>query len=219
MDPFATLSDDLLLKVLSSIYTPNLCYPNTLCAGLVRLVAKRWRKIIALRMPVCSRVTMSVSESWYLGNQPSIELLGIHPFRCRGSEVVCQRVRNDRQSPVATTVNGPVSTIEHRGYPIRLSGPQVTYIGAIPLVAFDTGRRLVHVNPYMATEFKCERDRPSVDDLTNLQSAIIGIFPGGPTSSRTCLASRVDAQMSDKSILSFMDRGSQSGAQSGTIRQ
>ncbi|MBU6152252.1 MAG: hypothetical protein KGR25_12430 [Chloroflexi bacterium] len=219
MDPFVTLSDDLLFHILSSIYTPNLCYPNTLCAGLVRLVAKRWKKIIALRMPVCSRVTMSVSESWYLGNQPSIELLGIHPFRCRGSEVVCQRVRNDRQSPVATTVNGPVSTIEHRGYPIRLSGPQVTYIGAIPLVAFDTGRRLVHVNPYMATEFKCERDRPSVDDLTNLQSAIIGIFPGGPTSSRTCLASRVDAQMSDKSILSFMDRGSQSGAQSGTIRQ
>ena len=219
MDRFATLSDDLLLHILSSIYPGNFCYPNTLCAGLVRLVAKRWKKIIALRMPVCSRVTMSVSESWYLGNQPSIELLGIHPFRCRGSEVVCHRVRNDRQSPVATTVNGPVTTMEHKGYPIRLSGPQPTYIGAIPLVAFDTGRRLVHVNPYMATEFKCERDRPSVHDLFNLQSAISGIFPGGPTSSRTCLASRVDAQMSDKSILSFMDRGSQSGAQSGTIRQ
>ena len=217
MDPFVTLSDDLLLHILSSIYTGNLCYPNTLCAGLVRLVAKRWKKIIALRMPVCSRVTMSVSESWYLGNQPSIELLGIHPFRCRGSEVVCQRVRNDRQSPVATTVNGPVTTMEHRGYPIRLSGPQPTYIGAIPLVAFDTGRRLVHVNPYMATEFKCERDRPSVDDLYNLRIAISGIFPGGPTSSRTCLASRIDAQMSDKSILSFMDRGSQLGSQSGTI--
>jgi len=217
MDPFVRLSDDLLLHILSSIYTGNLCSPNTLCAGLVRLVAKRWKKIIALRMPVCSRVTMSVSESWYLGNQPSIELLGIHPFRCRGSEVVCQRVRNDRQSPVATTVNGPVTTMEHRGYPIRLSGPQPTYIGAIPLVAFDTGRRLVHVNPYMATEFKCERDRPSVDDLYNLRIAISGIFPGGPTSSRTCLASRIDAQMSDKSILSFMDRGSQLGSQSGTI--
>ena len=219
MDPFVRLSDDLLLHILSRIYTGNLCSPNTLCAGLVRLVAKRWKKIIALRMPVWSRVTMSVSESWYLGNQPSIELLGIHPFRCRGSEVVCHRVRNDRQSPVATTVNGPVTTMEHRGYPIRLSGPQPTYIGAIPLVAFDTGRRLVHVNPYMATEFKCERDRPSADDLYNLQSAINGIFPGGPTSSRTCLASRVEAQISDKSILSFMDRGSQSGAQSGTIRQ
>ena len=217
MDPFVRLSDDLLLHILSSIYTGNLCYPNTLCAGLVRLVAKRWKKIIALRMPVCSRVTMSVSESWYLGNQPSIELLGIHPFRCRGSEVVCHRVRNDRQSPVATTVNGPVTTMEHRGYPIRLSGPQPTYIGAIPLVAFDTGRRLVHVNPYMATEFKCERDRPSVDDLYNLRIAISGIFPGGPTSSRTCLASRVDAQMSDKSILSFMDRDSPLESQSGTI--
>ena len=217
MDPFVRLSDDLLLHILSSIYTGNLCYPNTLCAGLVRLVAKRWKKIIALRMPVCSRVTMSVSESWYLGNQPSIELLGIHPFRCRGSEVVCHRVRNDRQSPVATTVNGPVTTMEHRGYPIRLSGPQPTYIGAIPLVAFDTGRRLVHVNPYMATEFKCERDRPSADDLYNLRIAISGIFPGGPTSSRTCLASRINAQMSDKSILSFMDRGSQLGSQSGTI--
>jgi len=219
MDPFVELSDDLLLHILSSIYTGNLCYPNTLCAGLVRLVAKRWKKIIALRMPVCSRITMSVSESWYLGNQPSIELLGIHPFRCRGSEVVCHRVSNDRQSPVATTVNGPVTTMEHRGYPIRLSGPQPTYIGAIPLVAFDTGRRLVHVNPYTTTEFKCERDRPSVDDLYNLRIAISGIFPGGPTSSRTCLASRIDAQISDKSIFSFMDRGSQSGTQSGTILQ
>jgi hypothetical protein len=217
MDPFVALSDDLLLHILSSIYTGNLCYPNTLCAGLVRLVAKRWKKIIALRMPVRSRVTMSVSESWYLGNQPSIELVGIHPFRCRGSEVICERVKNNEQTAVVTVVSGPATTMEHRGYPIRLSEPQPTYIGAIPLVAFDTGRRLVHVNPYMATEFKCERDRPSINDLYNLTNAINGIFPGGPTSSRTCLASRINAQMSDKSILSFMDRGSQSGSQTGTI--
>ena len=217
MDLFGRVSDDLLLHILSNIYTNNLCQRGTICAALVRLVAKRWKKVIALRMPARSRVTMSVSESWYLGNQPSIELIGIHPFRCRGTEVICQRVKNSEQTAVVTVVSGPANTMEHRGYPIRLSEPQPTYIGAIPLVAFDTGRRLVHVNPYMATEFKCERDRPSINDLYNLQSVINGIFPGGPTSSRTCLASRINAQMSDKSILSFMDRGSQSGSQTGTI--
>ena len=221
MDLFVALSDDLLLHILSSIYTGSLCHPNTICAGLVRLVAKRWKKIIALRMPVCSRVTMSVSESWYLGSEPSIELLGIHPFRCRGTEVVCQRVRNDSQSPVATVVSGPPMSMEHRGYPIFLGGPQPTYIGATPLAAFDTGRRLVHVSPYMPTVFKCERDRPNTHDIETLREAIGGIFRT-PIYSRTCLASRMDAQLSKTRVLSFMDRGSQSGntalGRTGTIQ-
>ena len=222
MDLFGHLSDDILLHILSTIYTGGLCQRGTICAGLVRLVAKRWKKIIALRMPGRSRVTMSVSESWYLGNQPSIELIGVHPFRCRGTEVVCKRVKSDDQTAVATVVSGPSMAMEHRGYPILLERcAQPTYIAALALVAFDTGHRIVHVNAYTATVFKCERDRPTDDDLMNLRNAVNGLYPpGSPAiSSRTCLASRIDAQMSEGSVMSFMDRGSRSGAQVGTIRK
>ena len=222
MDLFGHLSDDILLHILSTIYTGGLCQRGTICAGLVRLVARRWKKIIALRMPGRSRVTMSVSESWYLGNQPSIELIGVHPFRCRGTEVVCKRVKSDDQTVVATVVSGPPMAMEHRGYPILLERcAQPTYIAALALVAFDTGHRIVHVNAYTATVFKCERDRPSADDLLNLKNAINGLYPTGSPgiSSRTCLASRIDAQMSEGSVMSFMDRGSRSGAQVGTIRK
>ena len=227
-DLFGRLSDDLILHVLSAIYTGGLCQSGTICAALVRLVAKRWKKIIALRMPARSRVTMTVSESWYLGNQPSIELIGIHPFRCRGTEVVCQRVRNDSQSPVATVVSGPPMAMEHRGYPILLGGcAQPTYIAALTLVAFDTGHRVVHVNAYTATVFKCERDRPTDDDLLNLQTMVNGLYPRGTPaiSSKTCLASRIDAQMSEGSVMSFMDQRSRSGDTAlgrttfGTIRK
>ena len=227
-DLFGRLSDDLILHVLSTIYTGGLCQSGTICAALVRLVAKRWKKIIALRMPARSRVTMTVSESWYLGNQPSIELIGVHPFRCRAAEVICKRVKRDDQTVVATVVSGPPMAMEHRGYPILLGGSaQPTYIAALTLVAFDTGHRVVHVNAYTATVFKCERDRPTDDDLLNLQTMVNGLYPRGTPaiSSKTCLASRIDAQMSEGSVMSFMDQRSRSGDTAlgrttfGTIRK
>ena len=207
------LSDDLLLKILCHIYTRDLCHPGTICANLIRLVGKRWKKIIALRVPMKAVVAGSISESWYLGNQATVEIIGAHPFKCQAATMYCRRIDDRESEQVQGVMNAPtlaISGTEVKRVWYGGANPVPKYTAATVMTAFDTGDRLIHVNPYSTTVIKCARD---VRDLNNpermynidrLTEWIVGQAPN--FHSTTCLASRVGLRVSDTSILSFMAR-------------
>lgn len=205
------LSDDLLLKILTHIYTRDLCHPGTICASLIRLVGKRWKKIIALRVPMRAVVAGSISESWYLGNQATVEFIGAHPFKCQAATMYCRRIDDREGEQVQGVMNAPTLAITGNEVTRVWYGglkPVPKYTAATAMTAFDTGDRLIHVNPYSTTVIKCARDtKDQAERMYNVDRLTEWIVAQAPSfHSATCLASRVGLRVSDTSILSFMAR-------------
>jgi hypothetical protein len=208
------LSDDLLLKILTHIYTRDLCHPGTICASLIRLVAKRWKKIIALRVPMKAVVAGSISESWYFGSQATVEIIGVHPFKCQAAMMYCRRIDDKESERVQGATNAPLAISGTQVNRMWHSGAKKThtlvpkYTTATVMTAFDTGDRLIHVSPYSTTVIKCARDAKDTSErmynVDRLTEWVVGQAPN--FHSTTCLASRVGLRMNDTSILSFMTR-------------
>jgi hypothetical protein len=223
------ISDDILTQILCSV-GPTLCKPGTICGAMVRLVGKRWRKIIALRVAGRTTIAMAIHESWYFGNQPTMEFVGTHPYKCRAHMGECRRISDKDQAPVTGSANythSPMLTVEnHTHYLwVHTAAPSVSpryTSGGFSIAAFDTGRRLVHISPLDAVTFTCERD-PSLYNVDH------GRYPPSitnpPPISQTCLALQVGVQMSGAQVMSFMTKphpewakpqGTQTGSQIGS---
>lgn len=201
-----TLSDDTLTQILSAVDTTALCAPGRVCAAVMRLVAKRWKKIIALRVTGKTTIAMAIHESWYFGNQPTMKFVAAHPYSCRAHKAECLRVPDKSQSPDSGREARPMTTVENPTHYlwVHTATPSVSprYVGGgLQMAAFDTGRRLVHIAAGHSTTFTCERD-PSLWSEDSIYPPPYMTNP--PATSQTCLALQVGVQMSGGLVMSFM---------------
>ena len=213
------LSDGILTLILNEVgtrrpfeYILALCDKGCICAAQVRLVSKRWRRIIALHVAATTSVSMTIHESWYFGNQATMEFIGAHPFTCRAHKQECLRIPDKAQAPEHGRAVVPMTTVDnpthymwvHADFPSmspKYSG------GGLQMAAFDTGYRLVHIGRH-STSFRCERD-------ASKWRKDGGIYPPPastrPPASQTCLALQIGLQMSPGNVMSFMARPPKDG--------